>query len=148
GVLRILGELGAAHRWFPTAVWVDRKRPPLETPEATRRESLLAGLLSASIPGVRVSQIAKCPARHEVAQPHLPGDSALKFDAPEVVLSIPRSSASMPREGLEGVQSDAALALIGGLDPAARASLVWLPGSRGCQVIGHDGQSGREIALN
>src|SRR5262245_21695175 len=33
GVLRILGELGLAHRAFPTAVWVDRKRAPLRTPE-------------------------------------------------------------------------------------------------------------------
>jgi len=148
GALRILGELGLAHRAFPTAAWVDRARPPLRTPEATQRDSLIAKTPTYSAPGVFVKQFARRLASTAVLPARVPGDTAVDFLEPEVVLSLPASTATALNDALRQLPDDRPFTLVARVDPSSRASFVWVPGERTPAVIGFEGYGGRQISLD
>jgi hypothetical protein len=148
GALRILGELGWAHRAFPTAIWVDRTRPPLRTPEATQRDSLIAKTPTFRAPGLFVKQFARRLAATVVPQARVPGDTAVDFVEPEVVLSLPVSTATALNDALQQLSDEKPFTLVASVDPSSRASFVWVPGKRAPEVIGFAGHGERQISLD
>jgi hypothetical protein len=148
GALRILGELGLAHRAFPTAPWLDRKRAQLRTAEATRTDSVLSKTLTASVPGLLATQVSRGVGMQEAPAPRVPGDTFAVFEAPEIVMSIPTGAAATTRDGLRQLESDKPLTFIAHVDRDAQASFVWTPGKRAPDVIGFAHHDGRRISVN
>ncbi len=148
GALRILGEIGLAHRAFPTAVWMDRRRAALRTPEATKRDSLLGKVTTGRVSGLLVTQVSPRAAMQPIAEPQVAGDVRVDFVEPEVVVSIPMHAARAIGEGFAQLEVNKIVALLGDVDPDGRASFVWTPGKRAPDVIGFAGHDSQRISLN
>jgi hypothetical protein len=134
GVPRISSLLGLHHRFFPTTIWADRKRPSLCSPRDLQ-ESLLAKtahrifLRSASV----WQQVVVRGERREKATNGLP-NSSLETEG-TVILRLSASAGKALEQSLDEAGDKNVLAVLVPPAPEANARMVWKPGAKQILVI-------------
>jgi len=134
GVPRISSLLGMHHRFFPTAIWADRKRPSLCSPQDLQ-ESLLAKtsyrlfLRSAAV----WQQVVVRGEKREAATGGLP-NSSIETEG-TVILRLSASAGKSLGQSLDEAGDKNVLAVLMPPAPEANARMVWKPGARQIMVI-------------
>lgn len=136
GHVQVMARLGKRYRFFPTAPWLDRRRPEITRPEALA-SSLLTRTARRRLPGAWVRQ---------QSAPDAP--ATLGGPGAKVVLTLTRTAGGQLIEAVRKVGPTSALTLLVDLDPEADAILVWEPGETTRDAIARPGGTGARIAGN